>query len=485
MYNSNLNLTTNLYGEYRIKVLDNNQIVSDTGWCKNTILSSGLIALSSISIPDALSKLDLGLSNSLPGTLGYSLSGVVTQSTNPELIDVERSNLQTFTENLSTKVYVCVFGTTPATSATETIQEFAIKTKDGIAFARNTLQTPVTINYSQSLNFEYRLSTNWYSLLTVTTPFRSATGLTFFIPTTSVTYNTPYDRTYYNNNKLILLKNNEQLPSFGENYPAILRYAFNSKIYSTFSSTVLSSAIDNVERAMNVFEEYQNITCPENYGIANDINSALLVKDGDVEIPSNKFQITKFKFPLSLYDYKDITDINVLPKSPYFSDTTYGCYKKNILSLCYRYAWKESSTSIPIITTTITPTPSSINTCLSAYEIETAVNTNITVTSNSNRIGYRLNAGTAVGGYTLNFNTGGLPVNFTIVHAGVTLGVPTDYRGDIRYNINLENLGLPYVVGPRDGKIATFYKNTADPYIYVYLDTPLGVDNCTFNLSNN
>lgn len=483
MHNNSLDTDISLYGEYRLRVVENTRTVSDTGWCKNTILSGGLVSLSSFSISDALYYLDLGTSNTLPGSNGYKLNGVVTKSANSEFLNVLRDSLQTFTDSLSTKVYVAGFSSDITSTTTETLKEFAIKAIDGTGFSRNVFPASVTVNYGQGVNFEYRLSIGWNGSRDVVVPFKTRSGdtfSTFFIPTTSTSFNIPYDRVYYSGNKLILLKN-ETLPKFNDNISSQLIFAFNNKFFSTFNPTVISSAIDHTSRIMNVFEEYQNITAPDLTGVVDNVNIALLVKDGETSIPSNNFLATKFAFPLALYNYNSVEDINIIPvNNTGVNIGLYNKFKQNVLSLCYRYAWTEATTSFQNIVTNITNYPNLTSSCTApVVNCSTTINYSGDSADNGYTVSFGSNSST--GSASLTFNATDKPVRFRVIYNNVEV-INTGYRGSTAYNNILRSLGYPNVSGPGSG-ILTFNKNIANVNIaHVLVDNPLNETIWSFNL---
>jgi hypothetical protein len=479
MYN-NLSTDISLYGEYRLQVLEKDNIITDTGWCKNTILSSGLVSLSSLSIPEAISYLDLGTSSSNPGALSYSLNGVRSKSVNEELVNIERDSLQTYTDNTSTKVYVAGYTSDFTSVSTETIREFSVKTSNGKGFSRNVLPSEVTVNYGQAVNFEYRLSVGWDSTYDVKVPFKN-TASTFYVDTTTKTYNIPYDRVYYNNNKLLLLKNNEALPSFGDNYPASLDYSFNNLYFSTFSPVTISASINNTNRTMSVYDEYADLTSADVIGIIAPVYTALLVKDGDINIPANKFLATRFKFPIFFYNYSNIADVNLLPISNAIPRITnqYNCLKKNIMSLCYRYSWSESTQSIPTGVSNLTQLPALTARCPTVGTIDCGTTASY-AGSNTLNI-YGINLSDLTGTVSLTINTNGVPAKFKILFDNVEV-VNTGFRGDTGYNGALINLGYGTVIGPSTG-IFTFNKNTATTTAFVYIETPINGADYSFSVS--
>jgi len=480
MYN-NLDTNISLYGEYRLRVIDKENIISDTGWCKNTILSSGLVSLSSLSIPEAISYVDLGTSTIKPGSQGYDLNGVISKSVNSELIDIERDSLQTFTDQLSTKVYVAGYTSDFTSLSTETIREFSVKTLNGKGFARNVLTNEVVVNYGQAVNFEYRLSVGWGSTYSVKVPFKSNTN-TFYVDTTTKTYNIPYDRVYYSNNKLLLLKNNDTLPAFGENYPTSIDYTFNNLYFSTFTPTTIAASINNTTKTMSVYDEYKNISSPDILNILSPIYTAVVVKDGDINTPTNKFLMTRFNYPIYLYNYSDIEETNLLPINntvPRLA-AQYQCLKKNIISLCYRYAWSESTQSIPTGITNRTLLPTLSVNCPTTTALDCG--TTATYKGNSTLNLYEVLLGDLTGDVSLTFNTNGVPVRFRVMYDNVEV-INSGFRGDTNYNGALINLGYGPVIGSNSGVLSFNKSNPSPTSAYIYIDSPISNVDYTFNLS--
>jgi hypothetical protein len=480
MYN-NLNTDINLYGEYRLKVVDNESIISDTGWCKNTILSSGLVSLSSLSISEAINYVDFGTSSIKPGAQGYNLNGVYNKAVNNELIDIERDSLQTFTNQLSTKVYVAGYTSDFTSLSTETIREFSIKTINGNGFARNVLPNEVVVNYGQAVNFEYRLSVGWGSTYNLKVPFKSNTN-TFYVDTTSKTYNIPYDRVYYNNNKLLLLKNNDSLPSFGDNYPTSIDYTFNNLYFSTFSPATISASINNSTKTMSVYDEYKNISSPDVLNILSPIYTAVLVKDGDINITTNKFLVTRFNYPVYLYNYSAIEDTNLLPNNNTLPRLTaqYQCLKKNVISLCYRYSWSESTQSIPTGISNITQLPTLSANCPTTTAMTCGTTT--TYKGNNTLNIYEVIFEDLTGDVSLTFNTNGVPVKFRVMYDNNEV-INTGFRGDTNYNGALINLGYDPVVGSGSGILSFNKSNPSITSASIYIDSPISNVEYTFNLS--
>lgn len=465
----------NLYGEYRITTLSGGNIVTDTGWCKNTILSSGLVTLYTSAIPDAINLLDLGTSSSFATTsASYGLSGVVSPCINKEFSNISRNNIEVFTYDLDTRIFYSTFSSFKSTSSVETIREFAIKTTNDIGFARSVLSSAVEVQYGQNLNFEYRLTTNWDSEQKTNVPFRTANGVTFYIPTTSVVYNIPYYRTFYADNKLILLNNNEELPKFGEDYPSKLLYSFESRPDSTFSPSIISAVIDNTNRVFTVFTKYENLSSPEGSAIYSDINTALLVADDNIETP-NKFLATRFKVPLTLYNYRDITD--VLGLSAVY-DPVYGYNKRNLISLIYRYSWGESLSGIlgdidSLITLPVFKFEDILYPCDIDYfgEYTTTIASSLLSANRSTRR-VQISAGKVLGTTVLNYDLGPGATRLRLLCDGVE-EINTGFLGSDYYNNLLKDANYSSVIGAGSGSINFTRKTNGSGVFELYVDSPV------------
>jgi len=465
----------NLYGEYRVTTLSGGNIVTDTGWCKNTILSSGLVTLYTSAIPDAINLLDLGTSSSFATTsASYGLSGVVSPSINKEFSNISRNNIEVFTYDLDTRIFYSTFSSFKSTSSVETIREFAIKTDRETGFARSVLLSAVEVQYGQNINFEYRLTTNWDGKQETSVPFYTANDVTFYIPTTSVVYNIPYYRTFYSDNKLILLNNNEELPKFGEDYPSKLLYSFESRPESTFSPSIVSAVIDNTNRVFTVFTKYENLSSPIGSAIYSNINTALLVADGNIETP-NKFLATRFKVPLTLYNYRDITDVLGL-SSVY--EPIYGCNKKNLISLVYRYSWGETLSGIlgdidKLITLPVFKFEDILYPCDVDYfgEYTTPINSFL-LSANRSTKRIQISAGKTLGTTVLNYDLGPGATRLRLLCDGVE-EVNTGFLGSDYYNSLLKDANYTSVVGAGSGSI-NFTRKTNNSDVYeLYVDSPV------------
>ena len=464
-----------LYGEYRITTRSGDTVIADTGWCKNTILSSGLVTLYTSAIPDAINLLDLGTSDNFATTAeSYVLSGVVTPSINKEFSNISRNNIEVFTFNLSSKVFYSTFSSFKSTSSVETIREFAIKTDRETGFARSVLLTAVEVQYGQNINFEYRLTTNWNSIQKTNVPFYTANDVTFYIPTTSVVYNIPYYRTFYTDNKLILLNNNEELPKFGDDYPTKLLYSFESRPESTFSPAIVSAVIDNTNRVFTVFTKYENLSSPIGSAIYSNINTALLVADGNIETP-NKFLATRFKVPLTLYNYRDITD--VLGLSAVY-EPIYGCNKRNLISLVYRYSWGETLNGIlgdidKLITLPVFKFEDILYPCDVDYfgEYTTPINSFL-LSANRSTKRIQISAGKTLGTTVLNYDLGPGATRLRLLCDGVE-EVNTGFLGSDYYNNLLKDANYTSVLGAGSGSI-NFTRKTNNSDVYeLYVDSPV------------
>lgn len=345
MINKNINLNLQLKGQYKFNIIEDNEVVYSTPWCNNTILSGGLVDLYSNSILDMLQYLDIGKSNQFSGVAGYGLSGVIEPSI---FTNILRDDIETYQDTLSSKSYYTSFTSSKSISSFE-IKEFAIKKSSNSsqgAFARNTFIESYTITPNQIINFEYKLTVGWGSTTTTSLPITgNDVGYTYTIPITSTTYNIPYDRVFYNNNYLFLISNvydefnlvQTSLPTMGDTYPYYFDWGINDSTTSTYKPTEILSSINNTTRTFNVTTLYKNITCSENAGIFNNITTALLVKDGDITSYNHSFNVTRFAFPLAVYN--DFSTC-VTPLSDQIT-TISSTPKFNILSLAYTYTWSE------------------------------------------------------------------------------------------------------------------------------------------------
>ena len=338
MTHKNINVDHKLKGQYRFSVLDSDKVVYSIPWCNNTILSGGLVDLYSYDIPTILSYLDIGTSNSLPGISGYGLSGVITGS---EFSNVKRDIIESYNDSVSSRLYVVSFTTKKAISSFK-INEFAVKRDIDYAFARNVFTSPVSILSGQYVNFEYRLSILWGSTYTGSMKLKgNSTSYTYSIPVTSTTYNIPYDGVYYNNNYLALVNKiyandgiteEDIIPAPGSNYPINYSWGIGSVDNSVYAPTQAITGIDNKNRLFTVSTRYDNIQCAFDQDNLFYSNYVLLVKDGDLTIPTNKFNITKFAYPLISFN-NNVVCLSTTPSNPVY----------NLISLGYNYTWSECS----------------------------------------------------------------------------------------------------------------------------------------------
>jgi hypothetical protein len=367
---SEINYNIGLCGEYRLTVLDNKTVISDTGWCKNTILSGGLEYLATDSILGGLSYIDFGTSTLHSGE--YNFTGVLTPSTNTELINVSSNNIQYYSLNSSTQVYYATFSTKNASSNSEILNEFCIKTGNQIGFSRTVLPDPVSVGIGQNVNFEYRVSVDYSNEHQSSVEFATYSGNSFYIPVTSRSYNLPnFDNDITSVGKLVdtyplyLLQNNEELPSFGNNYPQERVYGVNdSQMQSKFYPSVVYSALDDTTKSYSVITEYNNLSAPLDTGIFNNINTALLTyKDSG-------FYVSRFAFPLALYNtslYANNTSVN----------------SSNLMALYYKYTWGETLSSTFTTPATFTLSAPQLFACNINQYVDLYPNSFITLYSNT------------------------------------------------------------------------------------------------------
>jgi len=367
---SEINYNIGLCGEYRLTVLDNKTVVSDTGWCKNTILSGGLAYLATSSILGGLSYVDFGTSNLYSGE--YNLTGVLTPSINTELVNVSSNNIQYYSLNSSTQVYYATFSTKNASNNSETLNEFCIKTGNQIGFSRTVLPDPVGVSIGQNVNFEYRVSVDYSNEHQSNVEFVTYSGNSFYIPVTSKSYNLPnFDNDITSVGKLIdtyplyLLQNNDELPSFGSNYPQERIYGINdSQTQSKFYPSIVYSALDNSTKTYSVITEYNNLSAPIDTGVFSNINTALLTyKDSG-------FYASRFAFPLALYN-----------TSLYASNTAVN--SSNLMALYYKYTWGETLSSTFTTPTTFTLSAPQLFACNINQFVDLYPNSFINLYSNS------------------------------------------------------------------------------------------------------
>ena len=249
-----------------------------------------------------------------------------------------------FQYDISSRTYHASFSTGKAKS-NFTVSEFAIKRDEDNAFARNVFSTGYNISAGQYINFEYKLTLGWGSTIISSLPFTGTDpAYTYTVPITSTTYNIPYNRVYYANNYLLLIDQvfdqdnsslpiNVALPLMGDTtYATSFKYAINgSSIYTPATSL---TSIDHTNRIFSVTSLYTNIACAKNSGVHNTINTALIVKDGNMHIPSNKFNVTRFAYPLTVY-----SESTKCIKDHAFQYN--AALRYNIISLAYNYTWGE------------------------------------------------------------------------------------------------------------------------------------------------
>ena len=329
MINQSTDIKISLHGQYKISIQSDDCIDYDSNWCNNTILSGGLAELYSYTFLEIMSLLDLGSNSTLGGSSGYGLSGVVSSIL--PFTNIYNDFRDTFIDSTTSRVYHAYYTSIKAPYDI-TVSEFAVKRKQaGVAFARNVFTESYQVKKGQHINFQYRLKVNWEStvdtkLLTVSTGISS-----FTVPTTSATYNIPHNRAYYNNNKLVLANaansviDKSALPLFGDNYPGdVFNFAINSSNQKSIINPTEVSRGHNEGRTYSVSTRYSNITSRADSVAINFINNAYLVSDGEIDIPSNWFYITRFAFPIIIYN-----EVAACA----------GVATSNKLSLTYNYTW--------------------------------------------------------------------------------------------------------------------------------------------------
>lgn len=215
---SKVDCNIGLCGEFRLTVLENKTVVHDTGWCKNTILAGGLEYLASDTLLNCMKYLDFGTSILNPGD--YDLTGAITPCGNIELTDINSNNTQYFPLNKSVQVYYSTFSSLPITFQPEIINEYCIKTINGTGFSRAILPAPVIVDIGQSVNFEYRVSVDFFNEHKTNVEFITQDGTSFYIPVTSKVFNMPnFDTDLSRAGRLadvypmVLLQNKEEIPS--------------------------------------------------------------------------------------------------------------------------------------------------------------------------------------------------------------------------------------------------------------------------------
>lgn len=332
MINQFTDIKISLHGQYKISIQSDDCIDYDSNWCNNTILSGGLAELYSYSFLEIMSLLDLGSNSTLGGSTGYSLSGVVT----PVLpfTNIFNDFGDTFKASDTSRVYHAYYTSIKAPYDIM-VREFAVKrNQTSVAFARNVFAQSYEIKKGQHVNFQYRLKVNWNSTVSTKTLSLSAgTGSTFTVPITSTTYNIPHNRAYYNDNKLVLANtansviDNSTLPVFGSIHPgSIYSFAINTNKQRSIINPTEISRGHGEGRTYSVSTVYSNITSRTNNTAINFINNAYLVRDGALEVPTNWFHLTRFAFPIIVYN-----EIGVCLSANVAS--------ANGLSLTYKYTW--------------------------------------------------------------------------------------------------------------------------------------------------
>jgi len=370
---SEINYNIGLCGEYRLVVRDNDVVVNDTGWCKNTILSGGLEFLSTNSILSAISYVDLGTSTALSND--YTLSGVLVPCVNSALLKIPSGNIQYYQINKSTQVYYSIYSSPPITLQNESINEFCIKTIADTGFARAVFPESVNIKVGQNINFEYRVSVDHSSEYQTDMEFKTPDNSSFYIPVTSKTFNIPNIESNPNrigklvdNYDLLLIQNNDDIPDFGETYPDVrdprLCGVGLTESLSRFMPSTVYSGLDVSTKQYSVITLYSNISAPYDSGIFNNINSTVLTYD------NLTFHITRFEFPLTLYNttlYTDLTSANT----------------SNLLSLYYMYTWGETIQSPFTTPITFSLSAPQLIPCNIDQEVDLYSNSFITLFSNT------------------------------------------------------------------------------------------------------
>jgi hypothetical protein len=370
---SKINYNIGLCGEYRLVVKDNSIVVSDTGWCKNTILSGGLEFLSTNSILDGITFLDLGTS-SLSGN-NYTLSGVLVPCNDSSLTNIPSTDIEYYKLDTSTQVYYSLFSSQLVSSQTESVNEFCVKTVNKTGFSRAVLSEPVQIRLGQNINFEYRVSVDHTSLKESNVEFTTPDNSSFYIPVTSKTFNIPNDEKDINrvgrlvdNYTLALSENNDTLPDFGATYPndkqPLLCGVGLSTALSRFTPTVVYSGLDDATKQYNVITLYNNISAPNDSGVFDNIYSAVLKYD------NLEFNVTRFAFPIVVYNttlFSNATSINA----------------GNLLSLYYSYTWGENLESPFTTPLTFNLSSPQLIPCNINQEVDLYPNSFITLFSNT------------------------------------------------------------------------------------------------------
>jgi hypothetical protein len=353
-----IDCVSELRGEYNVKVVEENRAVYESGWCKNTILSGGLQNLYNKDISTLTGLLDLGKSSALPGSLGYSLNGVVTRADSSIFLNIPRSKHSIYSENVgasknASRVFYSYFASSIATTE-QNLTEFAIKSIDGSgAFARNVFNRVVKVQPNQYIVLEYRLKVNRQHSFTSSLPFKTSSGHTFTVPCSGVCFNIPYNEMYRPDNELVLLNDNTNLPTFNSNWPIAQNFAINNKTSSTFRPIEIGRSINNNTRTYSVSTVYHNVSARP-YGLFNQINTFVLNRNSGVQfsngLANGSFVGIRFKFPLALYNYaNNFFDVNgitneVIENTGYI----YRAYatstsRYNKFDIGINYTWREIS----------------------------------------------------------------------------------------------------------------------------------------------
>ena len=335
---------TKLKGEYKIKLIKDDALIFETDWSKNTILSAGLASLYNTDPTDLIKYLDLGKSNTLPGTAGYGLTGIITPPDTASFYNVLNNDIESYTSNVSSRVYYANFVTLPS-PITHTIREFAIKASPlSGAFARNVFKEPIIVDANSYLIFEYRLKLSRYNNLTTNLKFNTGDGYTYTVPVTTSALNIPYNEVYKTNNQLLLLRNNTPFTEFGSNWPKSPSYAVGNKQYSLFDSVELGRSHSNT-RSYTVSTAFINISSKP-IGLFNEINTLVITRDMSknygAEFPYEFITATRLEFPLSLYnfvtDYFDISGTTFTRSVEIGKDSNY-----NAFNFFFNYTWSEAN----------------------------------------------------------------------------------------------------------------------------------------------
>ena len=345
-----VNLNLDLRGEYCYQVIDSNNVVESSDWSTNTILSGGLMDLYTYDVPSLINYLDFGKSSSYAGKDGYFLDGVHEITDVSRLSSIRASTSESYIEDISTKVYYRSFTSLPSTTDT-VLREFAIKRTDSSnAFARNTFVSPLNIKAGQYIIFYYRLKINWGSALDYNLTVNTGDGYTYTIPVEGATYQIPYDRTYYNNNELILSQTVEPIPSFGTAFPTVLSYGITNRVNSSFKPSELGYSIDHTTKTVTVSTAYNHISATD-VGIYKNIQCIYLSKDGSMETSSNFF-VSKFRFPITIYNLNADTTASIsltytlnntpVNAGPYSDPYAPSGKRTNYFTFNVVYSWREA-----------------------------------------------------------------------------------------------------------------------------------------------